>query len=118
MVRLMGDAQFGPRIAELMGAAQLDRSLARWMIERVVAPMRERNRHHIGRARQRGLLRAVDGDVVADVLFGPLWFRLLVSGAPLDVGFANAVLDVVLAGVASGRGQPAASKARPRRRAR
>jgi len=112
MVQLMGDARFGPRIAELMGAALLDRSLAKWMIERVVVPLREKNRQHIARATQRGLVHAADEDVLADVLFGPLWFRLLVSGASLDIAYADAVLDVVLSGVGRDRDRPPARRAR------
>ena len=38
-------------------------------------------------------------DLVADLLFGPLWFRLLLMQAPPTPAYAKQVLDATLAGL-------------------
>jgi hypothetical protein len=43
---------------------------------------------------------AVDPDIVLDLLYGAIYFRLLVRHAPLDKDFAHEVVDFVIAGLA------------------
>ncbi len=46
---------------------------------------------------QRGeLRRTVDVDLLHDLLFGPVYYRLLVSGGPLDPGLAAQIVDAVI----------------------
>jgi hypothetical protein len=43
-----------------------------------------------------------DIDVLADVLWGPIFHRLLVSHMPIDRSFIEKLLDLVLGGAAAG----------------
>jgi AcrR family transcriptional regulator len=49
---------------------------------------------------QRGeLRRTVDVDLLHDLLFGPVYYRLLVSGGPLGPGLAADIVDAVIPSV-------------------
>jgi AcrR family transcriptional regulator len=55
----------------------------------------------LNRALARGeLAPEVDQELLLDLLLGPLWFRLLLSGAPITPDAARSVVDAVLEGVA------------------
>lgn len=67
-------------------------------------------RHVLARAAARGELRAgVDHDVVVDLLSGPVFTRVLVTGGPLDDDLAGRIVDAVLAGVATGQARQSLS---------
>jgi AcrR family transcriptional regulator len=64
------------------------------------APVRE----ILARAEARGEIRTgVDHEVVVDLLSGPVFTRVLVTGRPLDGELARRIVDIVLDGVATGR---------------
>ena len=45
---------------------------------------------------RRGEIRAdLDPDTILDLLYGPLYLRLLLKHAPLDENFVNTVFEVV-----------------------
>src|SRR5215831_18286622 len=95
---VLADTTIGPHIAGLVGDTQGDPLLARELHHRLVAPARARHRELICAAQAQGELRAdVDPDLVADTLFAPLWFRLLVTKAELSPRFADDVTNTVLA---------------------
>lgn len=53
------------------------------------------------RGMERGELpRDADVELILDFLGGPLFYRILVTGGPLDAGLVHGVVDVVLHGVA------------------
>jgi hypothetical protein len=53
----------------------------------------------IERGVARGDLRAgLDVELALDVLGGPLFYRLLVTGGPIDERLAEGVVDLILAG--------------------
>jgi AcrR family transcriptional regulator len=53
----------------------------------------------LNRALARGELSPeVDQELLLDLLLGPLWFRLLLSGAPITLDAARSVVDAVLGG--------------------
>ena len=53
----------------------------------------------LNRAMARGELPPeVDQELLLDLLLGPLWFRLLVSGAPITPEAAPTVVELVLEG--------------------
>ena len=57
--------------------------------------------------RQGGELRAdIDADLMADALFAPLWFRLLVTKAELSPNFADDIVDTVISGSATAKARP------------
>jgi AcrR family transcriptional regulator len=62
----------------------------------LVHEKRRRHRAVIERAVARGELRTdVDPELVIDALVGPVFYRFLVSGAPLDEAFVDAMVDAV-----------------------
>jgi AcrR family transcriptional regulator len=55
----------------------------------------------------RGELTAdIDQELLLDLLLGPLWFRLLVSGAPITTNEARSVVELVLDGALARRPRP------------
>jgi AcrR family transcriptional regulator len=98
---VLADTTIGPHIAGLLGDAQGDPALANELHERLVAPARAQHRELIRAAQERGELRAdIDVDLMADALFAPLWFRLLVTKAELSPKFADDIADTVISGEA------------------
>jgi AcrR family transcriptional regulator len=96
---VLADNAIGPHIAGLLGDAQGDPALAHELHERLVAPARAQHRELIRAAQVRGELRAdMDADLMADALFAPLWFRLLVTRAELSPKFADDIVDTVTPG--------------------
>lgn len=54
----------------------------------------------VRRAIERGeLAHGVDPTFVVETVVAPLWLRLLVTGEPIDEAFADAVVDLVTAGL-------------------
>lgn len=65
-----------------------------------LAPRRAALREVLGRAVARGELRAdVDSELALDFLGGPLFYRLLVTGGPLDDELAEGTVEVMLRGL-------------------
>ena len=46
--------------------------------------------------------RGLDLDVALDLLYGPIFFRVLLGHGPLDVRFADRVFDHAMKGLAGG----------------
>ncbi|HEX5204828.1 TetR/AcrR family transcriptional regulator [Paractinoplanes rhizophilus] len=96
---LLSDPRYGRMLADLVAAAQHDPALAKDFHEKVYRPNREGTLDRIHRAQRAGELRDIDPDLVADLLFGPLWFRLLLMQSPPTPEYANRVIETTLAGL-------------------
>jgi len=96
----VGDRPFGPVIGALITEAATDPAFGELYRERYVEPRRAQARAAIQRAIGRGEI-APDTDVEAavDLVYGPLYHRLLHGHAPLTQEFAASVVDVVVAGL-------------------
>ena len=104
IARVFADPAIGPRLVALAGAAGRDPAIARAFAERVFKPNRMLSRRRFEQARAAGQLRPeADVDTGIDLAFGPLWFRLLLSTAPLSPEYAAAVAEMALDGLAPGR---------------
>lgn len=95
-----------PRTAALVGAlvGQLphDPGLADALRTGLLAPRRDAARTALRSAAQRGELgRGIDIEIAVDLLAGPFYYRLLLTGDRIDRAFAHAVVDAVLAWVGS-----------------
>jgi AcrR family transcriptional regulator len=100
-VRLYVGTSLGAHLRELLGAAQHDPRLADAMREQWFAPRRESLRQALREAQQAHEIRDdVDVDVVLDLLFGPLHYRLLVGYSPVDSRFADMVTTLTLSAIA------------------
>ena len=71
---------------------------------RLIAPRRAEVIRMLAAGQARGEL-AADADLVflADLLVSPLYYRVLVSGEPLDPGLAREITDAVLGPAPAGR---------------
>lgn len=92
----------GQVVATVIGAGQSDPEIlaafrAHWM-----EPRRVEARRLLRRAMRAGEIRAdLDPDTVLDLLYGPLYLRLLLKHAPLDEDFVEKVFRVVSPGLSA-----------------
>jgi Transcriptional regulator len=99
-VRLVGKRPYGRVIAALIAEAQTDPAFAEQYRERFVEPRRAQARPILARAIERGELPATtDLELALDLLYGPLYHRLLHGHAPLNERFLRDLVDTVLAGL-------------------
>ena len=89
-------------IAGLMAEAQTDEAFAQAFRERFLEPKRQAMQDVFERGKARGELpQLADAYLLADLVYGPIWYRLLVGHAPLDEGFMEALITSVLASARS-----------------
>ena len=94
--------KIGSTVAALIAEGQSDPELAEALRSRWLSVRREEARDILGLGIERGELRDdIDPEVAVDVLYGPIYYRLLVGHAPLDNDFADALADHVFAGLAA-----------------
>jgi AcrR family transcriptional regulator len=116
--RLASRRPYGRVIAALVTEAQTDPVFAAQYRERFVEPRRSQGRAAFRRAAERGEVPAgINIELALDLLYGPLYHRLLHGHAPLSDQFVRDVVDAALNGIASPRpaapGTPAPAR-RPR----
>jgi AcrR family transcriptional regulator len=97
VVQVLSSTLMGPVIQALIPEIAAHPELATAFRDRVVR-LREAE---LGRLLQRGVRRGDvrpdhDLELVHELLFGPLYYRLLLSSSPLDAGLAQRVVDAVL----------------------
>jgi AcrR family transcriptional regulator len=91
----------GRLIPSLVGEMAQRPDLARAVRERFLAGRREALAAVLRRGVERGDLRPdLDVELALDVLGGPLFYRLLITGGPLDEQLAEGVADLILRGFA------------------
>ena len=96
-VRILGSTLMGRVMQGLVSDLANDRELATAFRERVVAARLSEVRRLVDRGIERGDLRPdTDYELAHELLFGPIYYRLLLSGAPLDGDLAARVVDAVL----------------------
>lgn len=86
-VDLYVGTRLGALLRELIGAAQTDPELAKALREHWFLPRREP---------LRALVPGDDPDLVLDLVFAPLHYRLLTGQAPIDHAFADQVVTAAL----------------------
>ena len=91
-------ARRGPVFKALIAEAQADARFAESFRSSLMAAHRETVRAIVGRAQLRGEV-PFDGDpeLAADMIYGPILYRLLNGHAPLDETFAYGVVDATVA---------------------
>jgi AcrR family transcriptional regulator len=90
-------------ISGLLEQTQTNPEFAKLYREHFVAPRRDEARTLLLRAIDRGEIAAdTNLEVTLDLLYGPIYHRLLHRHAPLNVRFAAQVIDAVIASISSG----------------
>lgn len=98
----------GRHVASLIAASDSDTELSKAFRNHFVLARRQEGHALLQQAIAAGEIRAdVDIEVVLDLLYGPLFFRLLMGHAPLDLSFSDRLLQHALHGL-----RPAAKKRR------
>jgi AcrR family transcriptional regulator len=97
VTKLWASVPFGPAMQGLVSQIATEPELARVYREQVVEPRREQLRPVIERGIARGDLRPdTDLRLVHELLVGPILYRLLLSGPPLNRKLTTSVVDAVL----------------------
>ena len=98
--RLAGSRPYGRVIAALVTEAQNDPAFAAEYRRRLVEPRRDEAREIFRRAIERGEIGADTRiEVALDLLYGPLYHRLLHGHAPLNDRFVRDAVDLALHGI-------------------
>jgi len=108
VIKQLGAPLFGSAMQGLVSEIATDPDLARVYQEQVVQPRRVQLAPVIERGVARGDLRSdTEVGLAHELLVGPIFYRLLFSGAPIDRKLGRRIVETVLAGFA-----PAADHAR------
>jgi AcrR family transcriptional regulator len=98
--RLIISRPYGRVLAALLTQVQTDPVFAAEYRHRVVEPRRDQARAIFRRAIERGEIPAdTKVEVALDLLYGPLYHRLLHGHAPLTDRFTQDVVDMALSGI-------------------
>jgi AcrR family transcriptional regulator len=93
--------KMGLMVAALIAEGQADPELAEALRSRWLSVRRTEAREILELGIERGELRDdIDPEVAVDVLYGPIYYRMLVGHAPLDGDFADVLADHAFAGLA------------------
>ena len=117
VTKLWAAPPYGPAMQGLVSQIATEPELARVYREQVVEPRREQLRPVIERGIARGDLRPdTDLRLVHELLVGPILYRLLLSGPPLDRKLTTSLADAVLDSFSpDGRARSAPNKHRKRK---
>jgi AcrR family transcriptional regulator len=101
LIAVLAEPTGGHVVAGLVGDLQHDPDLAEGFHRDVVPARREAMLAALERGRARGEIRAdADLELAVDALHGAVFYRLLLSGEPLDAAFADGLAEQVLSGLA------------------
>ena len=93
----------GRFVREMIAASQSDLAMRQAFVDGFLAPRRCAAHAVIQRGVEAGIFSPdTDPDLAIDALYGPIYYRLLATGAPIDDAFVNGLADLVLAGLQSG----------------
>jgi AcrR family transcriptional regulator len=86
----------GQIVATVIGAGQSEPEILEAFRSHWVEPRRVEARRLLRQAMKNGEIRAdLDPDTILDLLYGPLYLRLLLKHAPLDEEFVDTVFEAV-----------------------
>jgi AcrR family transcriptional regulator len=95
--------KMGRTVAALIAEGQSDPELAEALRSRWLSVRRKEAKEILTLGIERGALREdLDPEVAVDVLYGPIYYRMLVGHAPLGEDFADALADHAFAGFTAG----------------
>ena len=114
VVKTLSTPPYGPAMQGLISEIATEPELSRVYRDQVVTPRRRQLKPVIERGISRGDLRPdTDVRLVHELLLGPVFYRLLLSGGPLNRKLSTSLVDAVLAGFAPTNHAPSKSRRRP-----
>lgn len=97
------DSPLGRVIAAVIGAGQSDPAMLEAFQHQYVEPRRREARKLLHEAMRTGEIRSnLDPDTILDILYGPLYIRLLLQHAKLSSDLPDLVFDIVMPGLRPG----------------
>jgi AcrR family transcriptional regulator len=103
-LRQLNKKPYGRVVAGLVAEAQTDPAFGTLYRERFVQPRRDATRLLLQRAIDRGeIAAAIDIEATLDLLYGPIYHRLLHGHAPLTDRFAQHIVDAVIKAISTGQ---------------
>lgn len=110
-VRVLGKTLMGTVMQGLVSELATDSELARAFRERVVSRRRGEVERVITRGIDRGELHPdIDIPLVHEMLFGAVYYRLFLSGEPLDRKLAARLVDALMPALRKPAGRPRAAR--------
>jgi AcrR family transcriptional regulator len=98
--RLASGRPYGRVVAALLMEGRTDPAFSAEYQRRMVEPRREQARAIFVQAVERGEIPAeTNVEVAIDLVYGPLYHRLLIGHAPLDDQFVGDIVDMTLRGI-------------------
>lgn len=92
-IRLLNGEE-GQAILALIGAKQTDPPLGQAYAEQIARPRREQTRMMVHEAIRAGEIAAdTDPDIFLDAIYGPVYYRKVVSGDPVTDEFIDGIVD-------------------------
>ena len=102
VIKVLASRPYGPAMQGLVSEIATNPALARAYRERAVEPRIVQLQQLIDRGVERGDLRPdTDVRLLHEFLLGPVFYRLLLSGQPLDRNLADRLVDGILSGFAA-----------------
>ena len=103
-VRILGTTLVGPVVRGLVSEVASDEALAAAFRERTAVPAGV-VREVLERGVARGQIRdGVDAELLHELLLGPVFYRLFISGGVLDAGLARRIVDATFPVLTSPQG--------------
>jgi rhodanese-related sulfurtransferase len=113
-IRLLNEKPYAPVVATILAKVQTDARFAEEYRTRLIGRRRELARVIMQRAIESGEIAAgTNVELALDLLYGPVYHRLLHGHAPLDEAFLRGVVETVVYGLTSADAFAAARDVRP-----
>jgi AcrR family transcriptional regulator len=102
VIEVLESRPYGPAMQGLVSEIATDAALAQTYRERAIQPRIDQLQQVVERGVERGDLRPdTDVRLLHEFLLGPVFYRLLLSGLPLDRNLADRLVDALLPGFAA-----------------
>jgi rhodanese-related sulfurtransferase len=113
-IQLLNDRPYGRVVAAILAKVQTDAAFAEEYRTRFIGRRRQLAREIMQRAIESGEIAAgTNVELALDLLYGPVYHRLLHGHAPLDEPFLRGVVETVVYGLTSDDAFAAAREVRP-----
>ena len=102
------DSALGRGVATMLTTADAESEVARAFRNRFITARRDEGRALLAEAVLMGDLRgAFDPEIALDLIYGPLFYRLLMGHGGLGPGYADAIVECLVNGLGTARKPPA-----------
>lgn len=99
VTKLFNSPEVGPLCRGLIAAAQSDPGLSRAHLEQLIRPSTVRCHERLALAQERGEMRPdIDAQALIDMLYGAIYYRLLLHTRPLELEQIDAALHIAFHG--------------------